>query len=190
MKYTIKDAVSGNEYICRDDESIFRAMHKSGRSIFIGGCEGGGCGICKVKILEGDYVKFKNRSGGDMEYRLIRRDLLHDEAEKILTKQSGFYRCLTRQNIERTLGIMFAQRDFEDGPGDPNDKDRRYQGFIEKLGKCPFCKDEDRGFRGTVLSDVFAVTNTLSQYRFVSKETGEYCLDKNVAEEIVDYLRV
>ena len=136
----------------------------------------------------GDYVKFKNRSGGDMEYRLIRRDLLHDEAEKILTKQSGFYRCLTRQNIERTLGIMFAQRDFEDGPGNPNDKDRRYQGFIEKLGKCPFCKDEDRGFRGTVLSDVFAVTNTLSQYRFVSKETGEYCLDKNVAEEIVDYL--
>ena len=62
MTYTIKDAESGNEYLCRDDESIFRAMHKSGRSIFKGGCEGGGCGVCKVNILEGEYVKFKNMS--------------------------------------------------------------------------------------------------------------------------------
>lgn len=61
-KYTIKDAESGREFICRDDESIFRAMHKSGRSIFKGGCEGGGCGICKVRILEGEYDKFKNMS--------------------------------------------------------------------------------------------------------------------------------
>ena len=62
MTYEIKDAESGMTYIGRDDESIFRAMHKSGRSIFKGGCEGGGCGICKVKILEGEYVKFKNMS--------------------------------------------------------------------------------------------------------------------------------
>lgn len=62
MKYTIKDAQSGTTFIGRDDESIFRAMHKSGRSIFKGGCEGGGCGICKVKILEGEYLVFKNMS--------------------------------------------------------------------------------------------------------------------------------
>ena len=62
MKYEIKDAESGMTYIANDDESIFRAMHRSGRSIFKGGCEGGGCGICKVRILEGDYVRFKNMS--------------------------------------------------------------------------------------------------------------------------------
>ena len=62
MTYEIKDAESGMTYIGRDDESIFRAMHKSGRSIFKGGCEGGGCGICKVKILEGEYVAFKKMS--------------------------------------------------------------------------------------------------------------------------------
>ena len=62
MKYEIKDAESGMTYIANDDESIFRAMHRSGRSIFKGGCEGGGCGICKVQILEGDYVRFKNMS--------------------------------------------------------------------------------------------------------------------------------
>ena len=62
MKYEIKDAESGNVFIGRDDESIFRAMHKSGRSIFKGGCEGGGCGICKVKILEGEYEAFKKMS--------------------------------------------------------------------------------------------------------------------------------
>ena len=62
MTYEIKDAESGMTYIGRDDESIFRAMHKSGRSIFKGGCEGGGCGICKVKSLEGEYVAFKKMS--------------------------------------------------------------------------------------------------------------------------------
>ena len=62
MLYTIKDAETGTEYFGRDDESIFRSMHKSGRSIFKGGCEGGGCGVCKVQIHEGEYVKFKNMS--------------------------------------------------------------------------------------------------------------------------------
>ena len=62
MKYQVKDAESGTTYIARDDESIFRAMHKSGRSIFKGGCEGGGCGICKIRILEGEYTVFKKMS--------------------------------------------------------------------------------------------------------------------------------
>lgn len=62
MKYTITDVVTGKTYLCRDDESIFSAMHRSGRSIFSGGCAGGGCGICRVRILEGRYSKFKNMS--------------------------------------------------------------------------------------------------------------------------------
>lgn len=62
MKYEIRDAESGMTFIGRDDESIFRAMHKSGRSLFKGGCEGGGCGICKIRILEGEYETFKKMS--------------------------------------------------------------------------------------------------------------------------------
>lgn len=134
------------------------------------------------------FVKFRNRSGGDEPYLLIRRDLLKEEAEKLLAAQSGYYPCLNRLNIDRTVSIIFDQRDFEDGPGDPNDSTRRYHGFIETLGKCPYYKDLERGFRGTVISDVFAVTNTLSQYRFVNKDTGEYDLPKEVACEIVESL--
>lgn len=62
MKYSIKVADTDITYICSDDESMFNAMHKSGRSIFKGGCAGGGCGVCKVQILEGEYEKFKKMS--------------------------------------------------------------------------------------------------------------------------------
>ncbi len=139
------------------------------------------------KLVNG-FVKYRNRNEGDNPYRLIRRKLLLDEVRQILTKQSEYYSCLTQKNIDRTETIIFNQRDFEDGPGNPDDPNRRYCGFLEKLGKCPYYKEEDRGFRGTVIADVFAVTNTLSQYRFVDKSTGEYTLDKAVAKEIVDRL--
>ncbi len=134
---------------------------------------------------ENGFVKYRNRAGGEAAYQLVRRDLLRDEAEQLLRAQAAYYPCLTEANRKTAVEIIFRQRDFEDGPGDPNDKNRRYQGFLETLGKCPYYKEEDRGFRGTVIADVFAVTNTLSQYRFVCKETGEYTLDPGVAEEIV-----
>ncbi|MBQ7647313.1 MAG: type II CRISPR RNA-guided endonuclease Cas9, partial [Clostridia bacterium] len=140
------------------------------------------------KYFKNGFVKFRNRSGADAPYMLIRRSLLKDEAEKIINKQSEYYPCLGGINAERTVSIIFSQRDFEDGPGDPNDPHRRYQGFLETLGRCPYYKDEKRGFRGTVISDVFAVTNTLSQYVFFEKETGECRLDPQIANELVSYL--
>lgn len=134
------------------------------------------------------FVKYRNRSGGDVPHLLIRRDLLKQEITQILLCQKRFYPCWNENNITRALEIIFAQRDFEDGPGNPDDPTRRYHGFLETLGKCPFYKGDLRGFRGTVISDVFAVTNTLSQYRFCNVETGEFSLDKTVAKEIVDTL--
>ena len=137
---------------------------------------------------ENGFVKFRNRAGGSDVHTLIRRDLLRAEAAAILAKQSEYYPCLTERNSAAAVDIIFNQRDFEDGPGDPNDTTRRYHGFLESLGKCPFYKAEDRGFRGTVIADVFAVTNTLSQYRYVDCSTGEYRLDGPIAAELVDHL--
>lgn len=133
------------------------------------------------------FVKYRNRQESCSPHMLIRRRLFEDEARLILQKQSEYYPQLTQQNIDSAVRIVFNQRDFEDGPGDPNDKTRRYHGFLETLGQCPFYKEEKRGFRGTVISDVYAVTNTLSQYRFVDVSTGEYCLDKAVAAELVEF---
>ena len=135
---------------------------------------------------EGDFVKYRNKNSGDNPYLLINRALLEDEVKSILKNQSRYYNQLNSGNIDMTVKIIFNQRDFEDGPGDPNDPTRRYTGFIESLGKCPFYANDKRGFRSTVISDVFAVTNTLSQYRFINKETGEFELNPSVAKEIVD----
>jgi len=131
------------------------------------------------------FVNYRNRNGGANPYLLVRRKLLQEEVALLLKKQSEFYSCLDSRNTNQIITIIFNQRDFEDGPGNPDDKSRRYYG---SLGKCPFYSVEDRGFRGTVIADVFAVTNTLSQYRFVNKETGEYELEPKVAEKLIDHL--
>lgn len=141
-----------------------------------------------AEYCEGEYVKLRNREDGIQPYTLIRRGLMQEEAELILKSQQRFHPALTDEVVRKTIVIIFRQRDFEDGPGDPNDPDRKYFGFLETLGKCTFYRDEVRGFRGTVLADVYAVTNTLSQYRFVNTKTGEYLLTPEIAKELVDTL--
>ncbi len=135
----------------------------------------------------GNFVEYRNIDSRKENYMLVHRYLLKEEVEKILNKQKEYYKCLTSGNIETIINIIFSQRCFEDGPGNPNDSFRRYKGFLESLGTCPFYKDLKRGFRSTVISDVFAVTNTLSQYRFVCKDTGEYNLTPEIAKELIEF---
>lgn len=137
---------------------------------------------------DGEFVRFRNRQANTMPHLLVRRRLLEEEAKTILSAQQKYYPCLTEDAVDKTLNIIFMQRAFEDGPGDPNDANRRYHGFLDSLGRCPFYKEEERGFRNTVIADVFAVTNTLSQYRFVNEKTGEYSLEKDIAAELVQFL--
>lgn len=41
------------EVVCRDDETILAAFQRSGFSYIIG-CKRGGCGICKLDLIDGD----------------------------------------------------------------------------------------------------------------------------------------
>ncbi len=137
----------------------------------------------------GDFVKFRRNSADpDREFILIGRPLLRAEAEAILRAQSRYYPALSDKVIEQTLTIIFNQRDFEDGPGDKNDPTRRYHGFLDTIGICPFYSEDKRGHRGTVIADVYAVANTLSQYRYVDKATGEYSLPAEIAKELISHL--
>lgn len=86
------------------------------------------------------------------------------------------------------MGVIFSQRDFEDGPGDASDKYRRYTGFLESLGYCRFYPEERRGFRNTALGDVYAAINALSQYRYVHTDTGEAKLSQEAAAKMVSYI--
>lgn len=142
---------------------------------------------CFPSAQTGQTVAFRNIDSRKEEcFRLIPRKLLREEVKQILAKQREYYPCLMetpgRVGIE---DIIFRQRDFETGPGDENDPFRRYTGFLASLGKCPFNNEEDRCFRCSVIADLYAVANTLSQYRYVELATGELVLKPEIAQKLL-----
>lgn len=131
-----------------------------------------------------DYRKYRNKSGSEKN-SLISRDLLKNEAALILEEQRKYYKCLTDENIDKIISIIFSQRDFEDGPGSPEDEHRKYKGFLDALGKCRFYSEENRGARFTVIADVYSLVNVLSQYSYFDSN-GEFCFNSELANAIVD----
>ena len=53
QRFTITIEGHGVSYNCPEDENILRAMVDLGKRGIPSGCHGGGCGICKVRILSG-----------------------------------------------------------------------------------------------------------------------------------------
>ncbi len=56
MKYTIDIANTGERYECADDRHLLAGMEKLGRRGIPVGCRNGGCGVCKVRIIDGEYA--------------------------------------------------------------------------------------------------------------------------------------
>lgn len=139
--------------------------------------------VFKTETSFADYRNHKNAK----RYILIKREFVKKELEDILNKQSEYYPQLTANNIRIICDDMvFAQRDFETGPGNEDDKTRRFMGFIDSIGQCMYYKDEKRAYRSTVIADIYALVNCLSQLSFVNTKTGEILLPENVAKEIID----
>lgn len=141
-----------------------------------------------------DYHNHKLKDGEDASkserYILISRNCVKQELLDILHKQQEFYpKQLTEQNINFLVEqIVFAQRDFETGPGQEGDKTRKFMGFLDSLGHCRFYKDEKRAFRSTVIADIYALVNGLSQFTYVNKATGEIILEPDAAKELINYV--
>lgn len=118
---------------------------------------------------------------------LFPTEMFEDEVRKILGKQKEFYPQLTDEGIDKIFDIIFSRRDFEDGPGNTDDKNRPYKGFVDSIGNCPYYKNEKRGHRYTVIGDLFALANKLSQYKYVEKNTGEVVkLPRDLMRNIVN----
>lgn len=45
----------GSRFDCADGLDVLRGMEQLGRRGIPVGCRGGGCGVCKVRVLAGDY---------------------------------------------------------------------------------------------------------------------------------------
>jgi ferredoxin len=47
--------VGGGQFACPEGERVLIAMERSGGNDIGVGCRGGGCGICVVRVVEGEY---------------------------------------------------------------------------------------------------------------------------------------
>ena len=89
IEYTITDAATGETFACREDESLFAAMLRTHKGPIRYGCAGGGCGVCRIHVLEGEVTQFKPMS---------RRHVTAEEQE-----QGYWLSCCVKPNGSVTL---------------------------------------------------------------------------------------
>lgn len=53
--HTIAEETSGEAFLCDEQETILAAATRSGKRLIFVGCRNGGCGMCKIRILQGEY---------------------------------------------------------------------------------------------------------------------------------------
>ena len=49
---------NGECFPCRSDESVLAAMRRCGIGVLTLGCFGGGCGVCAMRVVSGEYCRF------------------------------------------------------------------------------------------------------------------------------------
>lgn len=52
--FTVTLIQTGENYPCKEGESLLSGMAKLGRRGIPVGCLGGGCGVCKVRVIKGE----------------------------------------------------------------------------------------------------------------------------------------
>lgn len=55
--YTVTIEETGESFRCSSQESLLAGMERLAKRGIPVGCRGGGCGVCKVQITAGRYVK-------------------------------------------------------------------------------------------------------------------------------------
>jgi len=55
--FSITIADTGETYRCGEQRSVLEGMEVLGKRGIPVGCRGGGCGVCKIQVLSGDYDK-------------------------------------------------------------------------------------------------------------------------------------
>lgn len=53
--YQITEQTSGTRFTGSADKTVLKAMEQQAKRCVPVGCRGGGCGLCKVRVLSGEY---------------------------------------------------------------------------------------------------------------------------------------
>ncbi|BAW21881.1 2Fe-2S iron-sulfur cluster-binding protein [Pseudomonas putida] len=54
-RFQVSNCTTGDVFTCHEGQSVLKAMEKWGVKCVPVGCRGGGCGFCKVRVVEGEY---------------------------------------------------------------------------------------------------------------------------------------
>lgn len=57
MQYQVEIVNKGIQVMCKEDQNVLNALEHQANSKFMVGCRFGGCGFCRVKVLEGTYTQ-------------------------------------------------------------------------------------------------------------------------------------
>lgn len=55
MQHRVTIVGPDHHFLCSEDRSVLAAMLDCGRTSVAVGCRSGGCGVCRVEILDGHY---------------------------------------------------------------------------------------------------------------------------------------
>lgn len=96
------------------------------------------------------FRRYRNRAGREERF-IMPREETEAEARSILLSQQRFYPAITDDFIEKILGILFAQRDFEDGPGTPKTGSAPTRALTARKGTAPSTPMKSAGTALTAL---------------------------------------
>lgn len=57
--YRVQVCNRADEFSCQAGELLLQSMEKAGKQAIRVGCRKGGCGMCKIRIMKGDYQTLK-----------------------------------------------------------------------------------------------------------------------------------
>lgn len=55
VAFQVFNRSTGDRFQCQGDQSVLKAMEQVGKKCVPVGCRGGGCGYCKIRVVEGEF---------------------------------------------------------------------------------------------------------------------------------------
>ena len=74
--YTITVKDTDISFCCSKDQDLFTAIIRNRKGPLFCGCYGGGCGICKMKILRGRWKAYKPMSAAHVTKADIKKGIV------------------------------------------------------------------------------------------------------------------